>query len=85
METNNERFNVCMFREEQFKNFLGKLLTQIEILGLSEKQEKAYKDITRQLVWNLWEHPWGIDSKMEELPRGDVYSQGEVYIDGSKM
>lgn len=38
----------------QFQFFEGKLLTHIEALGLSSGQEKATKDIFRQLVWDFY-------------------------------
>lgn len=38
-------------------------MTLIETLGLNESQEKAFKDITKQEIWHLWEHPWGVEEK----------------------
>lgn len=51
------------FIEERFNHFLGRVMTQIETLGLGEKQEKAFKDIIKQEIWYLWEHPWGTEEK----------------------
>lgn len=46
-----------------FKNLEGKLLTFLEALGLSETQEKAIKDLVRNEIWNMWEHPSFIEQK----------------------
>lgn len=52
-----------LFNVERFEHFLGRTMTILETVGLSEKQEKALKDIVKQEIWSLWEHPWGIEEK----------------------
>ena len=37
--------------EKEISIFEGKLLTYIELLGLSEKQEEAMKSEVRNLIW----------------------------------
>lgn len=37
-----------------FQTFEGKLMTHLEALGLPDKQEKATKDIFRQLMWDFY-------------------------------
>lgn len=39
--------------EEQISNLEGKLLTQIEAMGLQGSQESAAKSLIRQEVWDL--------------------------------
>ena len=38
--------------ENQISNLVGKLLTLVETLGLQEKQEKSFKSIIKQAVWD---------------------------------
>lgn len=38
----------------QMQNLEGVVLTHIEILGLPEKQEKPFKDIVRQKLWDWY-------------------------------
>lgn len=59
------------FNEERFSYFLGRVMTLIEILGLEETQEKSFKDMVKQEIWSLWEHPWGIEEK-ETMSTGEV-------------
>lgn len=54
---------VHMFNQERFDRFLGRVLTLAETLGLPQTQEEAYKSLIKQEVWDLWEHPWGIEEK----------------------
>jgi hypothetical protein len=37
------------------KDMLGKLLTLVEVMGLTEKQEEAVKSEITQLIWGLFE------------------------------
>lgn len=67
MLQNEESVFVHEFNKERFDYFLGRVLTLIETLGLNETQEKAFKDIIKQEVWSLWEHPWGIEEKISML------------------
>lgn len=36
------------------KSLIGKILTQIESMNLSERGEEATKDIFKQMVWRWW-------------------------------
>lgn len=38
-----------------FKRLEGRLMTQLETLGLAQKQEEAVKSIVRQIIWNMWD------------------------------
>lgn len=40
----------------QVKDLLGKVLTQIEAMNLSEKAENANKSIAKQTIWLWWEN-----------------------------
>ena len=51
------------FNEERFNNFLGRILTIVETLGLSSSQETALKSLVKQEVWALWENPWSVEEK----------------------
>ena len=57
-----------IFNVERFERFLGRVLTMIETLGLNQTQEKAFKDIIKQEIWDLWEHPWGIHERFPGCP-----------------
>jgi hypothetical protein len=59
------------FNVERFDHFLGRVLTLVETLGLGETQEKAFKDIIKQEIWSLWEHPWGMEEKTR-MAEGEV-------------
>lgn len=59
----NGKISVHSFNQERFNYHLGRVMTLIETLGLNESQEKAFKDITKQEIWHLWEHPWGVEEK----------------------
>lgn len=59
----NLKITVHGFNVEKFDYFLGRVLTIIETLGLPQSQEKAVKDLVRQEVWYLWEHPRFIEEK----------------------
>ena len=54
---------VHCFVEYQFNDFLGKLLTFADTLGLEKTQSDAYKSIIKQEVWDLWEQPKYIEDK----------------------
>lgn len=58
------------FYESRFNYFLGRVMTLIETLGLTETQEKAFKDIIKQEIWSLWEHAPYMEEK--ELGFGET-------------
>ena len=59
------------FIHGQFINFLGKLLTLADAVGLEEKQGEAYKSLIKQAVWELWEHPKFMEEKELYIPSVD--------------
>lgn len=69
-KTNNPLSGVMIhgFYVERFNNFLGRILTQIEVLGLPEGQEKSFKDVIKNEIWDLWEHAPFIEEKELENP-----------------
>lgn len=42
-----------VYRHYYLKNYLGRLLTAIEVLGLPEKQEKPFKDVIKTQFYDL--------------------------------
>lgn len=58
-----ETIMVHLFNVERFNRANGRLLTLVESLGLPEGQERAHKSLVQQELWDLWEHPWGIEEK----------------------
>lgn len=55
------------FSESRFNNLVGRIMTQIETLGLPENQEKAFKDIIKQEIWSLWEHAQLVEQKKTQF------------------
>lgn len=51
------------FNKPRFNNCIGKLLTLVEVLGLEQEREQAFKSLVRQEIWNLFEHPMYIEEK----------------------
>ncbi len=44
-----------VMREWEIRSYLGKILTIVESMGVSEKQEKAVKDLIKTTTWGeLW-------------------------------
>jgi len=80
MLNNENKIYVHEFNKERFDYFLGRVLTLVETLGLGETQEKAFKDIIKQEIWSLWEHPWGVEEKTTMFT-GEV-SEGKIVKDG---
>lgn len=56
-------FVVHLYDVKKFEYHIGRTMTLIEALGLSETQEKAFKDIIKQEIWSLWDYPWGTEIK----------------------
>ena len=50
--------------ESKVNHLIGRLLTLAEALGLSEKQEKSYKDLVSQEVWKELEGASHIDGSL---------------------
>lgn len=48
------------------KFFLGKLLTQAEVLGLTDKQEKAYKDVIKSEFWSFVQAGFVVPQEIDE-------------------
>lgn len=58
-----ETVQVHGYTDSQFSQFVGKMLTQAEVLGLPTGQEKSFKQIVTNMIWELWENPKFIDEK----------------------
>ena len=69
---------------------IGKLLTLIEVMGLTEKQEKSLGDLMRQSVWDEFNHDTSIlisakrhttirkefnDKKLEAKQKGELLGE----------
>lgn len=67
-------FQVYGYKETDFKNLVGKVLTVIDSLGLKDSQEKAIKDLLGQSIWKMYEHPAYVYDYNE-------YGEMEVYED----
>jgi hypothetical protein len=54
-----------------FKNFEGIILTEIEKLGLPERQEKAIKSGLKQEIWKLYQRGYAsseLDKAVKPIP-----------------
>jgi len=49
-----EVLNCVLVSNQDISHFLGKLKTFIESLGLSERQDKAAKDIIQVMLWDWY-------------------------------
>ena len=45
------------YKPDKFEKLIGTLLSRVELLGLSEKQEMTLKYIIKQDVWDMWDRP----------------------------
>ena len=48
------------------KRYLGILLTSIEVIGLPERQEKAFKDVIKKDFWNFVEQGFVVPPEIDE-------------------
>lgn len=53
------------FYVERFEHHVGRVMTLIETLGLSEVQSKAFKDLMKQEIWSLWENAPFVEEKKQ--------------------
>lgn len=70
------------FNKERFNHCLGKLLTLVEILGLDQIQEQAFKSIIKQEIWDLFDNPMYIEDKNIGDKRGLFNSLYEDHLRG---
>jgi hypothetical protein len=68
---------VHAYRSGHFQNIVGKLLTYVEMLGLSEAQERATKDTIKNELWNVWDNPSHIYEVEPLFPSTPVPPQSE--------
>lgn len=66
------------FAEWQFSDFVGKLLTIADALGLESSQGEAYKSLIKQEVWGLWESPKFIEDKTLNFENPRQRKTGQV-------
>jgi hypothetical protein len=68
-----EKVRVHGYYVERFSDYLGRVLTQVEALGLPPSQEKAFKSIVKNELWYLWDHAPFSEDKVLEFGKGSAY------------
>lgn len=64
----------------QFESLVGKMLTHIEAMNLSERSEKANKDIVRQNMWTWWERAQENSLTSAGLCIGPIYAPNSTGV-----
>jgi hypothetical protein len=68
-----KKVEVQGFYEKRFRLFEGRMLTQIEALGLPEGQQEALKSIFRNELWYMWNHAPFSEEKTLEFGETNPY------------
>jgi hypothetical protein len=58
-----------MFSDSDFRKLEGELLTLIETLGITQKQEESIKSFTRRIIWGSYAAKAVYQSNNELIPK----------------